>query len=188
LVGRREFFFNYIISSLFFDILVLDSIFLLCYFHLHLQYMTMPIWQHSLRTELKLYGVRSPTLAGDASRMGNTTVGTGIVFGEDHTLEDMFQPQVGEQTDTHKLITIVAPAGTLGVMFNNPLGNLPIVLAIKENSALRGKLMVGDMLVSVDEVDCQGMTSSLLSTFLNSRSRNPQRVFTLARNSTAVAI
>jgi hypothetical protein len=35
---------NYIISSLFFDILVLDSIFLSCYFHLHLQYMTMPIW------------------------------------------------------------------------------------------------------------------------------------------------
>ena len=118
--------------------------------------------------------------------MGNTTVGTGIVFGEDHTLEDMFQPQVREQNDTHKLITIVAPAGTLCVMFNNPLGNLPIVLAIKENSALRGKLMVGDMLVSVDEVDCQGMTSSLLSTFLNSRSQNPQRVFTLARNSTAV--
>jgi hypothetical protein len=145
----------------------------------------------SLRTELKLYGVRSPTVAGDASRMGSTTVGTGVVFGEDHTIEDMFQRQIGddeEQNDTHKLITIVAPAGTLGVMFNNPLGNLPIVLAIKENSALRGKLMVGDMLVSVDEVNCRGMTSSLLSTFLNSRSQNPQRVLTIARNSTAVTI
>jgi hypothetical protein len=145
----------------------------------------------SLRTELKLYGVRSPTIAGDASRMGNTTVGTGVVFGEDHTIEDMFQRQIGddeEQNDTHKLITIVAPAGTLGVMFNNPLGNLPIVLAIKENSALRGKLMVGDMLVSVDEVNCRGMTSSLLSTFLNSRSQNPQRFLTIARNLTAVTI
>ena len=115
--------------------------------------------------------------------MGNTTVGTGVVFGEDHTLEDMFQPPVGdnEQNNTYKLVTILAPAGTLGVMFNNPLGNLPIVYAIKENSALREKIMVGDMLVSVDEVNCRGMSSPTLSAFVNSRSQNPQRVFTLAR-------
>ena len=120
--------------------------------------------------------------------MGNTTV-TGVgprsthLFGEDATFEDLYQNSVVvDEENNYELVTVIAPSGPLGVMFNtNAHGNLPVVYAIKETSALREKLMVGDMVVSVDEVNCSGMSSHTLSAFLSTRSQNQHRVLTLAR-------
>ncbi len=106
-----------------------------------------------------------------------------MLFGEDATLEDIYQNPVGDGENALDYFTVVAPAGKLGVVLNNPNGDLPVVYAIKESSALRGMIMVGDLLISVDEVDCRGMTSSSVSAFLTSRSRNPTRTLVLARGS-----
>jgi len=117
--------------------------------------------------------------------MGDTTV-TGskaMLFDEDATLEDIYQNPLGDGEIAYNLITVVAPAGKLGVVLNNPHGDLPVVYAIKESSSLRGMVRVGDLLISVDEVDCRGMSSHSVSTFLTSRSRNPARTLVLARGS-----
>jgi hypothetical protein len=120
--------------------------------------------------------------------MGDTTI-TGskaMLFGEDNTLEDIYQTP-GRIGDVPSLdfITVVAPAGMLGILLDNPGGEFPVVHAIKETSTLHGSVKVGDMLVSVDEVDCRGMTSHTISSFLSSRSQNPARTLILARGSTS---
>lgn len=106
-----------------------------------------------------------------------------MLFGEDATLEDIYQNPLGDGENTLDLVTVVAPAGKLGIVLNNPHGDLPVVYAIKESSVLRGMVWVGDFLISVDEVDCRGMTSHKVSSFLSSRSQNPARTLVLARGS-----
>ncbi len=102
-----------------------------------------------------------------------------MLFGEDATLEDIYQNPTGD----YNLVTVVAPAGKLGVVLNNPHRDLPVVYAVKDSSALCGIVRVGDLLISVDEVDCRGMTSQSVNTFLSSRSQNPARTLVLARGS-----
>ena len=120
------------------------------------------------------------------SRMGDTTV-TGskaMLFGEDTTLEDIYQTSGGAGAPPSlDFITVVAPAGMLGIVLDNPSGDFPVVHAIKETSPLHGSIFVGDMLVSVDEVDCRGMSPRAISSFLSSRSQNPGRTLVLARDS-----
>ena len=55
--------------------------------------------------------------------------------------------------------------------------------AIDRMSALRGEVLVGDMLLSVDEVDCKGMSCRNVSILLGSRSQNAARTLVLARRS-----
>ena len=116
--------------------------------------------------------------------MGDTTLGSKVIlFGEDSTLEDIYENPVRDGENVFDYITVVAPAGMLGVVLNNPTGDLPVVYDIKETSPLRQMIRVGDYLISVDEVGCRGMTSSSVSAFLSSRSQNPTRTLVLARGS-----
>ena len=73
-----------------------------------------------------------------------------MLFDEDATLEDIYQNPLGDGEIAYNLVTVVAPAGKLGVVLNNPHGDLPVVYAIKESSSLRGMVRVGDLLISVD--------------------------------------
>ena len=149
----------------------------------------------SSQQELYVYGVRRPGQAGmDAhSRMGGSTIASGytgtvgskaMIFGDDTTLEDIYQTpsgaSEGEDLSFQKL-TVVCPAGKLGIVLDNPHGDLPIVYAIKETSPLDGKVRVGDLLLFVDEIDCRGMSAHKLSQLLSSRSKNPARTLVLAR-------
>ena len=116
--------------------------------------------------------------------MGDTTINSGskvMMFGEDTTLEGMYQSPSGMSDATLDLITVTAPEGPLGIVLDNPLGTLPVIYAIRETSSLTGKVRVGDLLLLVDEVDCRGMSSQNVSQFLNSRSQNPARTLVLAR-------
>ena len=119
--------------------------------------------------------------------MGDTTI-TGskaMLFGEDTAFEDIYEtPEGVGEIPSFDFITIVAPAGMLGIVLDNPSGDFPVVHAIKETSPLHGNIFVGDLLVSVDEVDCRGMSPRAVSSFLSSRSQNPVRTLILARGPT----
>lgn len=139
----------------------------------------------SNQQQLYIYGVGKPGAdVGTASRMGESTVfsgSKGMMFGDDTALEDIYQTPTPNGDSTLDLITVVAPAGPLGIVLDNPHGALPYVYAIKETSSLHGKVRVGDLLLSVDEVDCRGMSSHTITRFLSSRSANPERKMVLAR-------
>jgi len=140
------------------------------------------------------FGVGRPT-GMDASRVGGSTIHSGshvrngTIFGEDTTLEDIYRTPHGismgeeDQSSNFKRFIVEAPSGKLGIVLDNPHGDLPIVWAIKETSALNGKVRVGDLLLSVDGQDCRGMSAHTVSTFLSRRSQNPSRTLVLARGS-----
>ena len=106
------------------------------------------------------------------------TVSAGI------TLEDIYQTHLGLTDFSLDLVTVVAPEGKLGIVLDNPSGGMPVVHAIGKTSALRGKVLVGDLLLSVDEVDCKGMSCRNVSILLGSRSQNASRTLVLARGPT----
>ena len=143
----------------------------------------------SSQQQLYIYGVgRQRSNTGNESRMGNTTIFSGsknMLFGEDTTLEEIYEDtdSPGRDDSSDEVITVVAPKGPLGIVLDNPHGAIPVVYAIKETSSLNGKVRVGDLLLSVDEVDCRGMSSQNVSKFLNSRGQNPARKLVLSRGS-----
>ena len=153
----------------------------------------------SSQQELYVYGVGRPT--GGTTVGGGSTIHDGskiMIFGDDPTLEDIYRiPQSSNMGGDHHYnggsnnfdrVTVVAPAGKLGIVLDNPHGDLPIVWAIKETSALNGRVRVGDLLLSVDGVDCRGMNTHRVSTFLSGRSMNPSRTLVLARGSKMVGV
>ena len=81
------------------------------------------------------------------------------------------------------LITVVAPKGKLGIMLDNPNpnGGLPVVYAVSESSILRDKVCIGDLLLAVDEVDCEGLSAHDVASILSSRRHNAIRALVLAR-------
>ncbi|KAL7552456.1 hypothetical protein ACHAWF_015687 [Thalassiosira exigua] len=143
----------------------------------------------SSQQELYVYGVRRPqsNFPTDASRFGASTVASkGLIFGGDGHLEHSYRPpspgsSANEDQNSILQFAVVAPAGKLGIVLNNPTGDMPVVHAVKETSALHGKVAVGDALLSIDGVDCRSLTAHILSAFLNSRSENPARTLLLAR-------
>jgi hypothetical protein len=141
----------------------------------------------SKQEQLFIYGVGRPHAGtGAESRMGDTTV-TGskaMLFGEDTTLEGIYRtPEGVGAPPALDFVTVVAPAGMMGIVLDNPSGDLPVVHAIKDSSPLHGRIFVGDLLVSVDELDCRGMSPRAISSFLSSRSQNHGRTLVLARDS-----
>ena len=127
------------------------------------------------------------------SRFGGSTIGSNrMMFSDDVDFEDVYATPDGNNltqedndttTNSFQRITVVAPAGMLGIVLDNPHDDLPVVYAIKETSTLNGKVRVGDLLLNVDEIDCRGMSAHQISSFLSSRSKNPVRRLIMARSS-----
>ena len=80
----------------------------------------------------------------------------------------------------------MAPPGKLGLIIANPRKDMPIILQMKEGSVLHGMVHVGDLLLSVDEVDCRGMVASEVSDLVGSRSLQRVRTLVLLRDSRLV--
>ena len=80
-------------------------------------------------------------------------------------------------------VTAVAPQGKLGIVISNPSHGLelPIVHRIMSGSALEGMVHKGDLLLSIDEVDCRGMTAAAVSLLMRRRSEEPERKLALLR-------
>lgn len=165
----------------------------------------------SSEQEMYVFGVgRQRLMTGGSSKMDTATIGTHnnssqhrMIFGDDTTLEDAYLPNnhhgglyggIGvESTDDDDIVpssferlTVVAPRGKLGIVVNDENnGDLPIVHGIKETSVLKGKVNVGDLLISVDEVDCRGMSAIQVSKLISSRSQNSTRMLVLLRSTTS---
>ncbi|KAL3786250.1 hypothetical protein ACHAWO_001017 [Cyclotella atomus] len=146
----------------------------------------------SAEQDMYVYGVGRPRLDTGASSRMDTTIsgksGAKMMFNDDTTLEDIYKTpamNIYDQEDGNsERITVVAPSGKLGIVIDNPGGDIPIVHAIKETSALHGRIKVGDFLLSVDERDCRGMSAVAVSKLISSRCENPSRTFVILRGST----
>ena len=122
---------------------------------------------------------------------GDGTRGEGsrrMVFGDDTTLEDAYLNNPydavgGSESKDFQRFVVIAPAGALGIVIDNVTADLPIVHAIRETSVLHGKVCVGDFLVSVDEVECRGLSAVQVSRLISGRSENPGRRLALLRAS-----
>jgi hypothetical protein len=157
---------------------------------------TATVAESMVSSDMLALGVKRRVPGSNASRMGDATIATGFtsgvasaypMFADDTTLDDAYQtPAVGyeqEDDDDYERIVVAAPPGKLGVVIDNPSGNIPFVHAIKESSVLHGKVYVGDLLLAVDEVDCRGMHSLAVSKLISKRSENPARTLKLLRKS-----
>ena len=125
----------------------------------------------------------------------STTISGGLTHnvGDDSTLEDAYQTPGGNGTTSYRhkapsasksyRLTVVAPAGKLGIFFDDhQTGDTPIVHAIKESSVLHGRVNIGDLLISVDEMDCRGKSAAECSRLISARSHKPSRVLVLMRS------
>ena len=97
-----------------------------------------------------------------------------------HEYDHEEQDEEGEDAIYHSLI-VIAPPGKLGLILTNPRNNMPLILRIRDNSILCDKVQVGDLLLSVDEVDCRGMMASEVQELIGSRSDAKERVLVLLR-------
>jgi len=121
---------------------------------------------------------------GGGSTINGTSITGGSAFTDDNTLEGMYGTQDAyheKERSSFGSLTVVAPSGKLGIIVDNQTGDMPVVVAIKETSVLHGKIKEGDMMISVDEIDCRGMSSMQVSKLISSRSHNPTRYLVLGR-------
>jgi len=78
-------------------------------------------------------------------------------------------------------IEVIAPAGPLGVVIDNPLLGSPRVHAIKDTSLLAGKVRIGDKLISVNGMDTIYMSAIKVSSLISSNAQKPGRTFGFVR-------
>ena len=76
---------------------------------------------------------------------------------------------------------VVAPAGKLGVILDNPDDGAPVIHTVKDTSPMLGKINVGDRLVNIDDVDVSGFTPAQVVQLLSTKSTNPERLLTMMR-------
>ena len=79
--------------------------------------------------------------------------------------------------------TVVAPAGKLGVILDNPDDGAPVIHTVKDTSPLLGMIAIGDRLVQIDNVDVSGFTPAQVVQLLSTKSNNPERLLTMLRPS-----
>eukprot|EP00580_Thalassiosira_gravida_P008259 CAMPEP_0201628906 /NCGR_PEP_ID=MMETSP0493-20130528/3739_1 /ASSEMBLY_ACC=CAM_ASM_000838 /TAXON_ID=420259 /ORGANISM="Thalassiosira gravida, Strain GMp14c1" /LENGTH=276 /DNA_ID=CAMNT_0048099789 /DNA_START=399 /DNA_END=1226 /DNA_ORIENTATION=- len=91
--------------------------------------------------------------------------------------------------DNFETLTVVA------IVIDNPTaaagevrgGGMSMVHEIKETSVLWGKIRVGDLLITVDDVDCQGMSATQVTRVISGRSRNKEMILVLLRGSSGAS-
>ena len=87
-----------------------------------------------------------------------------------------------EVTSKDTTYSVVAPAGKLGLNIrNSSQEDTPVVDAVKETSALSGQVQAGDLLVSVDEIDCRGLGAEIVTEMICERSSCFARRFVFQR-------
>lgn len=104
---------------------------------------------------------------------------TGLLCGSDSMLSD--DGSFEEQFHGEEVLTVMAPAGKLGMVVDTPAGGVPVVHAIKETSVLSSQIKVGDRLLSVDGEDCAGMTAMQVSKLISQKAENPTRALVFSR-------
>ena len=143
------------------------------------------------------------TVAGGFGAVGGSIVdagGGGTTFGDDATLEAAYRDvddDVGgglgvvgggdyscARDDAFRRLVAIVPPGKVGIVLDNvPAGDLPFVHSVRGDSPLRGGVNVGDFLLSVDEVDCHGMSAVEASQVITARMHRERRLVLLRRRS-----
>lgn len=120
----------------------------------------------------------------------NTTIANRTPFNDDDTVEVAYRNNPGNfnhniNVGDYQRLVVIAPSGKLGLVLDNVTGNLPIVHAVKDGSLLAGRLQKGDFLLSVDEIDCHGMSAREVSDVITDRGHRPERRLVLLRRRTS---
>ncbi|KAL7581629.1 hypothetical protein ACA910_022181 [Epithemia clementina (nom. ined.)] len=142
---------------------------------------------------LKAQGISSLGESGDVSRrlLGSSATPTSssnsgkfagpvgaYVFSEDASLED--QEAYLQGLEQRIEFEVVVPPGKLGMVVDTPNGSSPVVHAIKPESVLSSKVMVGDRLTAVDGDDVTAMTAVQVSQLISLKA-DQKRVMTFVR-------
>ena len=143
------------------------------------------------------------TVAGGFGAVGGSIVdagGGGTTFGDDATLEAAYRDDDDDvggglgvvgggdyscaRDDAFRRLVAIVPPGKVGIVLDNvPAGDLPFVHSVRGDSPLRGGVNVGDFLLSVDEVDCHGMSAVEASQVITARMHRERRLVLLRRRS-----
>merc|ERR1712003_279567 len=100
------------------------------------------------------------------------------IFSDDVSFEQQF-------TEMEDRFEVVAPAGKLGMVIDTPSGGMPVVHAIKDTSILADRVMVGDRLISVDDIDTTGFTAMQVSRLISQKAHQETRTLMFSRTSRA---
>jgi C-terminal processing protease CtpA/Prc len=106
--------------------------------------------------------------------------GSGVVADSNTVIATPVSTPMMQNMDGDKY-TVIAPAGKLGVILDNPDDGAPVIHTVKETSPLLGKINVGDRLVNIDNVDVSGYTPAQVVQLLSTKSNNPERLLTMLR-------
>jgi len=102
------------------------------------------------------------------------------IFSDEDSFDQQFDSvRVGKAASR---IEVNCPPGRLGVIIDTIESGVAGVNAVKPGSVLENQIRVGDVLVSVDEIDTSGMSAMQVSRMIGQRSQNPNRVLVFVRN------
>ena len=80
-----------------------------------------------------------------------------------------------------EMIAIVAPAGLLGMVVDTAFHGVPTIYSIKDSSPLFGQVLVGDKLISINNIDTTDMTALQVSKLIM-QLRAQKRVLVVLRS------
>lgn len=119
--------------------------------------------------------------SGTFSRVGSGPM-TSSVFADDASFEQQYED---DELPEDKKFEVHVPPGKLGMVIDTPNGGVPIVHAIKPESILADKVLVGDRLVSVDDEDVTSMTAVQVSKLISVKS-DKNRILKFVRNQNVI--
>lgn len=131
-----------------------------------------------LKDQCKSVGGVSSDTVQNLSKMGLLSVDDGS-FSKQYALES----NEDEEVDGMRVTTfsVRAPPGLLGmIVASSKTGGVPVVQNIKEDSVLRGRVLIGDRLISVDNQDVSTMASLEVSRLISSK-QDEQRTLVFVR-------
>jgi hypothetical protein len=108
--------------------------------------------------------------------------GEGEVPFSNRTINPVVVPPSTQDKSVERSVTIIAPSGKLGVVFENtPGGGSVHVCDIREGSVLEGQIQLKDIIISIDDEDVRGLKAFHVSKMLASNSRNRERKIVVLR-------
>jgi len=125
-----------------------------------------------------LQGSMGSSLKDSAGDLSSFNKMEGSIFSDDASFERQF-------TEIEERFEVVAPAGKLGMVIDTPRGGMPVVHAIKDTSILADRVMVGDRLISVDDIDTTGFTAMQVSRLISQKAHQETRTLMFSRTSRA---
>lgn len=131
-----------------------------------------------IKDQCRSVGGLSSDTVQNLSKLGLLSVDDGS-FSKQYALESLEDEEVDGMRVT--TFSVRAPPGLLGmIVASSKTGGVPVVQNIKEDSVLRGRVLIGDRLISVDNEDVSTMATLEVSRLISSK-QNQQRTLVFVR-------